>query len=154
MPTEGKLAYHNAAGELVSEYYRLLSIAAPYLETIEEMTACEFFHFHSSFKPLLPGISIPALLERIGLQTAANKQIRYYSSGMKQRVKLGQAFFSDTPVILFDEPTTNLDISGATLYHELIREYCANRLVIVSSNDPTEYSFCETIINMSSLKVT
>jgi ABC-type multidrug transport system ATPase subunit len=109
MPTEGKLSYHNAAGDLVSEYYRLLSIAAPYLETIEEMTASEFFRFHSFFKPLHPGIRIPDLLERIGLQAASEKQMRYYSSGMKQRVKLGQAFFSDTPVILLDEPTTNLD---------------------------------------------
>jgi len=152
MPTEGKLIYYNAAGDQVSEYYRQLSIAAPYLETIEEMTAREFFRFHSTFKPLLSGITMPALLERIGLQSAADKQIRYYSSGMKQRIKLGQAFFSDTPVILFDEPTTNLDASGAALYHELIREYCQDRLVIVSSNDPSEYSFCETIINMSDLK--
>jgi ABC-type multidrug transport system ATPase subunit len=101
---------------------------------------------------LLPGIRIPVLLERLGLLTAADKQIRYYSSGMKQRVKLGQAFFSDTPVLLFDEPTTNLDASGSALYHELIREYCQHRMVIVSSNDPLEYSFCETIINMSELK--
>ena len=154
MPTEGNLSYHNAKGDLVSEYYRLLSIAAPYLETIEEMTASEFFRFHSSFKPLLPGIGIRDLLERIGLRNASEKQIRYFSSGMKQRVKLGQAFFSDTPVILFDEPTTNLDAPGTALYHELIREYCHDRLVIVSSNDPSEYSFCETIINMNSLKVT
>jgi ABC-type multidrug transport system ATPase subunit len=152
MPTEGKLTYQSATGEAVSDYYRFLSIAAPYLETIEELTANEFFRFHSSFKPLLPGIRIPVLLERLGLLTAADKQIRYYSSGMKQRVKLGQAFFSDTPVLLFDEPTTNLDASGSALYHELIREYCQNRMVIVSSNDPLEYSFCETIINMSELK--
>ena len=112
MPTEGKLTYFNAMGEPISEYYRKLSIAAPYLETIEEMTASEFFRFHSSFKPLIPGIGVPDLLERIGLLAASEKQIRYYSSGMKQRIKLGQAFFSDTPVILFDEPTTNLDAPG------------------------------------------
>jgi ABC-type multidrug transport system ATPase subunit len=153
MPSEGKLSYYNAADEPVAEYYRFLSIAAPYLETIEELTANEFFRFHSSFKPLLPGVKIPVMLERLGLLASADKQIRYYSSGMKQRVKLGQAFFSDTPVLLFDEPTTNLDASGAALYHELIREYCQDRLVIVSSNDPLEYSFCDTIINMSELKV-
>jgi ABC-type multidrug transport system ATPase subunit len=152
MPTEGKLSYNTPGGDEVLEHYRVLSIAAPYLETIEEMTASEFFRFHSSFKPLLPGIRIPELLERIGLLAASEKQIRYYSSGMKQRIKLGQAFFSDTPVILFDEPTTNLDAPGAALYHELIREYCRDRLVIVSSNDPSEYSFCESVINMELLK--
>ena len=152
MPTEGKLIYQNSRDESVPEYFRLLSIAAPYLDTIEEMTATEFLRFHQSFKPLLPGITIPDILARIGLQQAAQKQIRYYSSGMKQRVKLAQAFFSDTPVILLDEPTTNLDASGSALYHELIREYCREKLVIVSSNDPLEYSFCETVINMSELK--
>ncbi len=118
------------------------------------MTANEFFRFHSAFKPLMPDHSIPEILERVGLQEAAEKQIRYYSSGMKQRIKLAQAFFSDTPVVLLDEPTTNLDASGIAFYHELISEYCSERLVIVSSNDPLEYSFCKTIINMNKLKTT
>ena len=93
-------------------YFRLLSIAAPYLETIEEMTANEFFSFHQQFKPLMSGMTVSQILERVGLKDAADKQIRYYSSGMKQRLKLAQAFFSDTPVLLLDEPTTNLDGRG------------------------------------------
>jgi ABC-type multidrug transport system ATPase subunit len=154
MPTEGKIAYYTHNDIPIAECYPMLSIAAPYLETIEEMTANEFFRFHQAFKPLLPGMSIHKMLDRIGLREAADKQIRYYSSGMKQRVKLAQAFFSDTPVILLDEPTTNLDAPGITLYHELIRDYCRERLLIVSSNDPLEYSFCKTEINMQSLKIT
>jgi ABC-type multidrug transport system ATPase subunit len=152
MPTEGKLDYFNNDEKPVPEYYRLLSIAAPYLETIEEMTAEEFFRFHEVFKPLIPEISIAQILEKVGIGHAADKQIRYYSSGMKQRVKLAQAFFSDTPVVLLDEPTTNLDAPGIALYHELVRDYCGRRLLIVSSNDPLEYSFCERVINMNSLK--
>jgi ABC-type multidrug transport system ATPase subunit len=152
MPTEGKLDYFNNDEKPVPEYYRLLSIAAPYLETIEEMTAEEFFRFHEVFKPLISEISIAQILEKVGIGHAADKQIRYYSSGMKQRVKLAQAFFSDTPVVLLDEPTTNLDAPGIALYHELVRDYCGSRLLIVSSNDPLEYSFCERVINMNSLK--
>lgn len=152
MPTEGKISYYNGSDKPVEEYFPLLSIAAPYLETIEEMTANEFFRFHQAFKPLIAALSVPQILERVGLHEAADKQIRYYSSGMKQRIKLAQAFFSDTPVVLLDEPTTNLDASGIELYHELIGEYCSERLVIVSSNDPLEYSFCKTIIDMKELK--
>ena len=152
MPTEGKIMYYSADEEPDTAFYPLLSIAAPYLETIEEMTASEFLRFHHAFKPLIPGLSVSQILDRIGLGEAANKQIRYYSSGMKQRVKLGQAFFSDTPVVLLDEPTTNLDAAGVVLYHDLVREYCRERLVIVSSNDPLEYSFCETVIDMKNLK--
>ena len=154
LPSEGKISYYNGSETPVTDYYPMISIAAPYLETVEEMTANEFFRFHHAFKPLLTGISIPEILERMELHVAADKQIRYYSSGMKQRIKLAQAFFSNTAVILLDEPSTNLDASGIALYHELIRDYCSERLVIVSSNDPQEYSFCNTIIDMKLLKPT
>jgi ABC-type multidrug transport system ATPase subunit len=151
MPSEGKILYYTGDDTLATDWYPLLSIAAPYLETIEEMTAIEFFSFHRVFKPFQSGMSILQILERVGLGDAAGKQIRYYSSGMKQRVKLAQAFFSDTPVLLLDEPTTNLDAGGISLYHELIRDFTSGRLIIVSSNDPLEYSFCKTVIDMKRL---
>jgi ABC-type multidrug transport system ATPase subunit len=134
------------------QVYRHLALAAPYLEVIEEMTVLEFLEFHGSFKPFLPGNSVQDIIGKVGLDAAAHKQIRYYSSGMKQRVRLAQALFSDTPVVLLDEPCTNLDIEGITLYRRLIGEYAAGRLVIVSSNDRQEYDFCEENINIMDYK--
>ncbi len=134
------------------QVYRYFSLSAPYLELIEEMTAAEFLLFHHSFKPFLPSLPIPAILCAVGLEAAANKQIRFFSSGMKQRIKLAQALFSDTPVVLLDEPTTNLDTDGIDLYRRLIREYGNDRLVIVSSNDVLEYDFCEKVINIMDYK--
>ena len=81
-----------------------------------------------------------------------NKQIRYYSSGMKQRVKLAQCIFSDTVIVLLDEPCTNLDTNGIELYHHLITAYCKDRLVVVSSNDEVEYRFCEKRINIQDFR--
>jgi ABC-2 type transport system ATP-binding protein len=133
---------------IVENIYQYISIAAPYLEVIEEMTITEFLEFHQTFKPLLPALSITEIIETVGLNNAAKKQIRYYSSGMKQRVKLAQAIFSDVPVVLLDEPCTNLDISGIALYQHLIETYCKDRLVIVSSNDEAEYGFCKEKVNM------
>jgi ABC-type multidrug transport system ATPase subunit len=86
------------------------------------------------------------------LEKAAHKQIRYFSSGMKQRVKLAQAIFSNTPIVLLDEPLTNLDEEGVALYHHLIENYCQNRLLIISSNDKKEYSFCDEIIDIRKYK--
>lgn len=129
-----------------------IGIVAPYLEVIEEMTAVELLQFHSSFKPLLPSLSIHEILQLVGLKEAANKQIRFYSSGMKQRIKLAQAIFSDVPVILLDEPCTNFDASGFELYHQLLNDYCRKKLVIVSSNDVNEYDFCEETINILNYK--
>jgi len=147
--SEGSVDYSGQAPELV---YRQLSLAAPYLEVIEEMTVTEFLHFHGSFKRLLPGLSIGDIIGRVGLAAAAHKQIRYYSSGMKQRVRLAQAIFSDAPLLLLDEPCTNLDVDGVALYRDLVREYGRDRLVVISSNDPQEYDFCEEVINIMDYK--
>jgi ABC-type multidrug transport system ATPase subunit len=133
-----------------ADQYNHIAIAAPYLELVEEMSAKEMLHFHSGFKQL--ALPIAEILQIVGLEKATHKQIRYYSSGMKQRLKLAQAFFSNTPVLLLDEPTTNLDADGTALYHELIKNYTAGKLVIVSSNDPQEYAFCGEVIKISDYK--
>jgi ABC-type multidrug transport system ATPase subunit len=143
--SEGRVDYGAVPPEQV---YRHLSLAAPYLQLIEEMTVTEFLQFHAAFKPLLPGYPATEIIRRVGLGTAAHKQIRYYSSGMKQRVRLAQALFSDTPIVLLDEPCTNLDADGITLYRQLISENTRDRLVIVSSNDSQEYDFCEEKIDI------
>lgn len=129
-----------------------VSICAPYLELVEEMTLLEFLDFHHGFKPFLSGIDSNRIVQLIGLEKAAHKQIRYYSSGMKQRVKLAQSIFSDTKIVLLDEPCTNLDAAGIESYHQLIKEYCSNRTVVVSSNDEVEYRFCKEKINILDYK--
>jgi ABC-type multidrug transport system ATPase subunit len=135
------------------EVFRYISIAAPYLEVIEEMTVTELLAFHEQFKPFLPGITITQIITRIGLEKAAHKQIRYYSSGMKQRVKLAQAIFSDVSCVLLDEPCTNLDVEGIALYQALVADYCTHRLTIVSSNDKQEYSFCKEQLSILDFKM-
>ncbi|MGZ8510858.1 MAG: ABC transporter ATP-binding protein [Chitinophagaceae bacterium] len=134
------------------EIYNYVSICAPYLEVVEEMTLKEFLDFHHGFKPFLPGVTTDSVIVTLGLEKAANKQIRYYSSGMKQRVKLAQCIFSDTEIVLLDEPCTNLDIAGIELYHQLIDGYCKGRLVVVSSNDEVEYRFCKKKVDINNYK--
>jgi ABC-type multidrug transport system ATPase subunit len=108
--------------------------------------------FHSTFKPLIQLLSVEEILKIVGLENAINKQLRYFSSGMKQRLKLAQAFFSITPILLLDEPTTNLDADGIELYHTLISNYTKDKLVIVSSNVKQEYDFCEEVIEIGEYK--
>lgn len=143
MHSEGNIIYTDDHQKIISHdlIFEHISIAAPYLELIEEMTATEFLSFHQTFKTFIK--PIPEILQEIGLAEAANKQIRYFSSGMKQRLKLGQAFFSNTSILLLDEPTTNLDGVGIQLYLRLIKDYAEKRLLIICSNDEAEYGFCE-----------
>lgn len=150
MHSEGKLIYEKQDGSLIPDPYSLISVAAPYLELIEEFTATEFLQFHAGFKKLTS--SIDDILQAVNLEKAAQKQIRYFSSGMKQRLKLAQAFFSESQVLFLDEPTTNLDSEGTTLYQSLVKNHAGDRLLIISSNVPEEYSFCEEVIKMENFK--
>ncbi len=153
MINEGNIKWATINKQVAEEnVYQQISICAPYLEVIEEMTLLEFLNFHSGFKPFLSSITTEYIINAIGLEKAVDKQIRYYSSGMKQRVKLAQCIFSDSAIVLLDEPCTNLDATGIELYHRLINLHCKDKLVVVSSNDEVEYSFCQEKINISDYK--
>jgi ABC-type multidrug transport system ATPase subunit len=153
MLNEGDISFKTEEKTIKPEdIYQHISLCAPYVEVIEEMTLAEFLTFHQGFKPFLPGITIQQIIDRLDLQKAVNKQIRFYSSGMKQRVKLAQSIFSDTEIVLLDEPCTNLDRIGVSLYRSLVNDYCRERLVVVSSNDEAEYEFCQNRINISDYK--
>ena len=148
--SEGSVDFGN--GIASADHFKMVSLCGPFVELIEEMTAIEFLRFHAVFKPLLKGITPDNVLDVLGLTAAADKQIHYFSSGMKQRIKLAQAIFSAVPVVLLDEPCSNLDAPGIALYHQLIGRYVSDRLVIVSSNDPQEYTFCREQINIMAYK--
>ncbi|MEP2667675.1 MAG: ATP-binding cassette domain-containing protein [Cyclobacteriaceae bacterium] len=134
------------------EAYKQVSIATPYMDLIEEFTLTEMVQFHFKFKPIAKNLSIGALTDLMELSHAQNKLISNFSSGMKQRLKLGLAFFSDTSVLFLDEPTTNLDKRAIEWYQVKLREYGASRLVLIASN--TEYEYPENCqkVDLMSLK--
>jgi ABC-type multidrug transport system ATPase subunit len=150
---EGAIDYFLTDKPVAEEkVYATIAVAAPYLELVEEMTLLEFLQFHASLKSWLPGFDPKKIISILGLEEATQKQIRYFSSGMKQRVKLGQAIFSDVPVVLLDEPCTNLDEEGIALYRTLVSNHCEDRLLIISSNDIHEYEFCDERIDIKDYK--
>jgi len=148
----GALFFNEGAVRYDELIYKEVALAAPYLELIEEMTGQELLDFQQSFKPFIKEKNSFSILEEVGLNDAAHKQIRYYSSGMKQRLKLAQSFFCNTPVLLLDEPCTNLDQNGIELYQRLLSLYTENRIVIIASNDPVEYRFCQHQLLLSEYK--
>lgn len=151
--TEGALTYtlnHKTLDP--ADWFRQVVIAAPYLELIEELTLSEMLAFHAQFKPFKPGMTIDEAAERMRLRHALNKEIKFFSSGMKQRVKLGLAFFSDVPVIILDEPTSNLDRQGAAWYQEQVHLLNPKQLLLIGSNDPAEYAFCPNVLDVMQWK--
>jgi ABC-type multidrug transport system ATPase subunit len=152
--SEGTIKYIPESGmEIdVDNWYKYLVIAAPYMELIEEFTLREHIEFHRRFKPLKNNISSPDFEEFIQLPHASEKVIRHFSSGMKQRLKLGLALMSDVPVVFLDEPTTNLDLPGINWYLDNVTKLGENQLVLLGSNVKQEYEFCENIISVSTFR--
>jgi ABC-type multidrug transport system ATPase subunit len=150
-PSKGEVEF-KLNGRIIEDenVFQHVSYCAPYLEVIEEMNLVEFFEFHFAFKK--PLITIPQIIEQIGLRTSKEKLIENFSSGMKQRVKLAQAIFADTALLLLDEPCSNLDEEGIALYNLLISMYTRQKTIIVASNDQQEFSFCESQININQFK--
>ena len=152
--TKGQVNWVDNEGQSIdsSKIYQHISIAAPYLELVEEFTALEQIAFHQQFKPLQTNLNPIDLLEKTGLIKSADKQIRNFSSGMKQRLKLALAIFDQAPVLLLDEPCSNLDQEGIQTYHQLMQAYAMHKLIIVASNDPQEYQFCKQQLALSDFK--
>lgn len=132
--------------------YNQLSFCAPGLDLIEEMTLREFLHFHFSFKKMHPNWTVNDIIENMGLKNSADKLISEFSSGMKQRVKLAQAFFANTPILLLDEPCSNLDKDGIAQYESWIDLFKKDRLIIIASNDEKEYAAAKEIIDLEKYK--
>ena len=144
LPTAGKMRFEIGGKEILREnLFRHLSFCAPGIELVEELTLTEILSFHFSYKAVLPGLNLAGIPQILGLESAAHKPLSDFSSGMKQRVKIGLALFANTPLVLLDEPCSNLDESGVGQYQSWIAEYRRDRLIMVGSNDPREYAFCE-----------
>jgi ABC-type multidrug transport system ATPase subunit len=151
-PSEGAITYNNQKNIPVERIYEYISFAAPYLDLIEEFTLQETIDFHFRFKTLQKGFDEEMVLDLLGLKKSQDKALKHFSSGMKQRTKLVLACCTDTPILLLDEPTSNLDKQGVVWYHELIARFTADRLVIVGSNQEAEYSFCNHFVQITDYK--
>ena len=151
-PSEGEVTYTEKQPIPVDQIYKYVSFAAPYLDLIEEFTLQETIDFHFRFKKMHANVPEAGILDLLGLNKAQDKALKYFSSGMKQRTKLALACCSDTPMLILDEPTSNLDVQGIDWYQQLITNFTTDRLVIVGSNQQIEYGFCNQLLSISDYK--
>ena len=112
----------------------------------------EMIDFHFKFKARKEGMDTAGVIALLNMDQSKNKLIKYFSSGMKQRLKLALAFCSDTPLLMLDEPTSNLDSQGVDWYLSLVQQFAVNRLTIICSNQEHEYSFCKHRLDISNYK--
>ena len=152
-PSEGKIRF-SKDGKAIdpNQVYQHITYAAPYIDLIEEMTLQEAIDFHQGFKNLLPGLDRDTLIERMGFEKAAKKPIRFFSSGMKQRLKLALAICSEADLLILDEPSTNLDEPSIQWYRDLLQEYAQDRLLIIASNAQVDFDFCKERVSVLNYK--
>ena len=151
--SEGLINYEiNQKTLTIDNFYKHLVVASPYLELIEDFTLTEIIEFHVKFKPFKNNLSTTDFIEFIELPKAKNKEVKFFSSGMKQRVKLGLAFWSDCEILMLDEPTSNLDAHATDWYLRNVQTYSQNRILLLCSNQPSEYEFCKNILNIQDYK--
>ncbi|TAF66168.1 MAG: ATP-binding cassette domain-containing protein [Cytophagales bacterium] len=151
LSTEGTIQYKHQDQNIAPEkIYTQINFVAPYTELIEELSPLELLHIHQQFKPLK--LTPKALLEILYLDNAQQKPIRFFSSGMKQRLKLGLAFFSQGTLLFLDEPTSNLDQKGIQWYNDQLQQLSPETLIIIASNDKREYELCQETIPIEQFK--
>lgn len=152
--TQGSISYFSGGKEIHgNEIFKSLVVSAPYMELPEEFSLRELLEFHFKFKIPAGNLNLEEMMEIMYLKNHQNKPVSQFSSGMKQRLKLGLCFFSNCQLVLLDEPTSNLDEQGIAWYLELVKQFSKDRTLFICSNDPKEYSFCPNEIHIENFKV-
>ena len=149
-PSAGTLTYRADGGEVDPEYlHRQIGYVAPYLTLYEEFNAEENIALYARIRgiPFDRG-RILALLERVGLPTDRKDPIRSFSSGMKQRMKLIFGILHQPPLLLLDEPISNLDSSGMEIVYEIVREFRTRGTVIIATNDASDIAQCDRTLQV------
>jgi len=151
-PSEGTVEYLNDGTALdLEDVHKHISIAARYMELPEEFTLREMIEFHFSFKETIDQLNPKSLPASFGLEKFEHRILKEFSSGMKQRLKLGLALFSKVPATFLDEPTTNLDQQGADWFKEILKQ-TKDRILVIATNNHHDFPENSRVIKMTDYK--
>jgi len=152
-PTTGKIKWILKDKEIPDyKWFELLSFCSPDFHFDPRFTISEILRMYMDVKPFPDHLSVSELIERMNFQAHTQKKMNELSSGMYQRIRLVLTICTEVPVLFLDEPCSNLDIAGVKWYNDLIEEFAAQKLIFVASNDPKEYAYCSTDIQIMNYK--
>ncbi len=135
-PSKGNVSYKSSGMSIKrEEIYAHISIAAPYTDLIEEYNLKEMITFHSGMKPSDCFTSVQQWIEILDFPHSVVRPLYQFSSGMKQRVKLGLALYSNSDIIILDEPTSNLDEQAKEWFFDQLIKRKEERIILIASNE-------------------
>ena len=151
LPSSGTITY-SLYGEIIREdfIYQFVHFVAPYNTVIEELTLPELFDLHQQLGLLRGFPSYREWIQKLDYPFPNERQIKTFSSGMKQRVKLGLTLLDDRPLILLDEPGSNLDARGKEWLFGLLKQLSHTQTLIIATNDKTEMDYCTSRLDVES----
>jgi heme exporter protein A len=147
----------NINSEIIKKenYFTKIGFLSPYINLYDELTGFEnldFFYDLKVEKKNNKEEEIKFLLEKVGLYKRKNDLIRNYSSGMKQRLKLAFAVLNNPPLLLMDEPRTNLDEEGISVIYNIAKEQKSRGILILATNEKEDNEICDTRLNIEDYK--
>jgi heme exporter protein A len=119
--------------------HALIGLVSPYLQLYEEFSARENLQLALAVRGMPSSEqAIELLLDRVGLLPRMDDHVQTFSSGMKQRVKVAMALIHRPPILILDEPMSNLDDEGVRSVREIMTAQRGSGLLVVATNDLTD----------------
>ena len=137
-PTSGYIRLNGKTIEDLGErYYAQLGYMPQDFGFYPDFTAREFMRYMAAVK----GIDkrkvksrTEELLHMVNLTEAADKKVKSYSGGMKQRLGIAQAMLNEPEILILDEPTAGLDPKERVRFRNLISSFSKDKIVLLSTH--------------------
>jgi ABC-type multidrug transport system ATPase subunit len=147
-PSQGTIYFSNPENNsLLNDWYQKISFLAPYIDIYQDFKLEDALHFHFKVKKIQSEFEIKDLIALSDLPT--NKLLKDFSSGMLQKLKIIIALYTQSDILLIDEPTEFLDSYAKSWFYKALEQQKNKRIILIASNNEEDFSLCDVVETLS-----